>query len=473
MNDFYNHSRDNLKQKKAQNSRKKKTLTELDKEIEAYITSSDEDLPLLKLASALKALKIPPQMAKRMVKEAIRDNIKTYDYEVDDYQLYLQKGLDATLQDFDISKFIERSWQYRPIALNAQDYALIQQQEKCPIFINRYDYTIPIHKFGNNINFQNEFAFKKKKIINNNDVQFYTTKDENMLFAKVTNIKFEPINYARLKEAGRELEPNEKEKLKYNPRIYNRTFSISLYVMLEGDPKKSHPFLRYDSSPCTHTNMFLDGDKRVDVYGYEADNPHFHFQNEDDALLCIRKYRDNNRHIKWKTGKCNSIDCKHLIKYLLKLDNMERGELEKQEKQNLNYGMPFLNMKLKGKKVNTQNTSKYFENYPCLNKSEADYIARLREDFKTLNSEKSVGGGDKSFKRLISSLQLLQFVTDERSKATDNAELEILSNLEVECATDVINAITNSSQKIIEKDYKPKFVINNHYIKHEGEEEKE
>lgn len=473
MNDFHNHNRDNLiRPIKVKPSQKKRELTALDKEIDAYIMSNDEDYPLLKLAKIIKSLKIQPQKAKQVLKDAIRINIKDYDNKLDDYSLYLTKGLESWLKDFNISEFVERTWQYKPIVLKEKDYLLLQEKEKYPIYINSYDYSIPIHKFGNNINFQNETNFKKKKIDNSNDVQFYTTKEENMLFAKVTNIKFEPISYSLIKKVGHELPPEDKNKLKFDPRLYNRTFSISLYTLLDGDPKKSHPFIRYDSSYCTHTNLFMKNDKRIDVYGVESDNPHFHFQNEDDALLCIRKYRDNNRRIKWKTGKCNAIDCKHLIKYLLKLDNMAKEELDKLDKQNLNYGMPFLNLKLKGKRINTVSFEKILNIYPCLREEDSKFIESLRSDFRNrcfVNSD----GENKNFQKLIMSLQFLQFVHDGLSTTFDYSYLEILSNLEVECASNIINAISNCSQKIIEKDYKPKFSIDNCFINKDKGDEKE
>lgn len=471
MNDFH-HSRDNLNRSKKP-SKKKRQLSELDKEVEAYIMSSDDSFPLLRLANILKAMKIPPQMAKRVVKESIKASIEDYNSDMGDYNLYLTRGLEDALDEFNLDRFMERSWQYQPIALKDQDYRLLNEVEKYPIFIDSYNYSLPIHTFGNNINFHNEHNFSKKKIINNNDIQFYTTKDENMLFAKVTNIKFEPISYVLIKEAVKNMPADSRTKLQYNPTLYNRTFSISLYVLLEGDPNKSHPYLRYDSNPCTHTNTFLGGDKRLEVYGLEADNPHFHFQNEDDALLCIRKYRDSGRHIRWKTGKCNAIDCKHLVRYLALLDNLEQRELHRQEEQNLSYGMPFLDIKLKGKKIITKSVDKLLDEYPLLDEKSGQLIDMLRESFKMLYPVKATQG-DKSFKRLITSLRFLQLLHDEQSNTLDEEKLEILSNLEIECASDVVGAISSCSQKIIEKDYKPKFIISNQYLDSKGEgEEKE
>ena len=120
----------------------------------------------------------------------------------------------------------------------------------------------------------------------------------------------------------------------YLPTLYDRTLTISMYVLLEGSSNKSHMFLRYDSSSKTHKNIYVGSDKRQSVYGLEAENPHFHFQNEDDNLLCIKKFRDANRHIKWKTGRCNAIDCKHLIKYLLELDSLSQEKLEELSSKN-------------------------------------------------------------------------------------------------------------------------------------------
>lgn len=462
MKDFH-HSRDNLKKTKKNNQRKR-AQSDLDKEVEAYIMSSDEDYPLYKLANTLKSLKLTPQRAKQLVKGAIRENIKDYDPLADGYSLYLTNGLEETLSKFSMADFVNRNWQYTPLILTNADYKTLQECEKFPLYMDRYDYSLPLHKFGNNISFQNELTFKKRKIKNSNDISFYTTKEENMLFAKVTNLKFEPINHALIREASRDLVQEEREKLKYNPRLYNRTFSISLYALLDGDPKKSHPFIRYDCASMTHSNVFMAGDKREGVYGLESDNPHFHFQNEDDLLLCTRKYRDNSRRLRWKTGKCNSIDLKHLVKYLVGLDNTPYDELEKLDQQNQNYGMPFLNIKIKGKKIDTINIDKLLNSYLCSSQEEKDYINSLREDFKLYCLVKPSGTGEKSFKKLISSLQFLQFVHDERFNSQNCDRLELLSNLEVECATNVVNAITNCSSKILERDYKPKFVIDNEFL---------
>ena len=453
--------RDNLKSKNAGAPRKKKQ-TPVSREIEAYLTSGEELYSLLKLASAFEALGIPAQAVKRVTKEAIRENIALHNPSFDSYSLFLHTNLQDLISSFDASDFIERAWQYMPMILHNREYLFLHEQEKYPIFVDKYNYDEPLYKFSNNINFQNETTFKRRKIQNSNDVQFYTNKDEKMIFAKVTNINFAPISHRLIKQVKKTLNEDDQKRIIYSPELYNRTFSISYYVMLDGDPKRCHSFLRYDSAVEPHKNVFFKGDQREEVYGTVADNPHFHFNNEDDGLLCIKKYRDKDRHTRWKTGRCNAIDCKHLISYLQSLDNKSTSEIENLFDSGKHYNMPFLKMKLLGRKVELPTIDNLFKKF--LSKKEECETTLVNSLNKEFSEKVAKGKTAGCFSKLTTFLELLNFIQEKRSVTSNLAQLEILSNLEVEVASEVVNAISHTHHKILEKDYKPKYVIDGGFI---------
>ena len=96
-----------------------------------------------------------------------------------------------------------------------------------------------------------------------------------------------------------------------------------------------------------------------------------------------------------------------------------------------------------------------------------DYASELKRKFKLYYPQKTVGGGEQSFKKLITSLQFLQFLYEERIDTTDLRKLEMLSQIEVITATEVVNKISNNKDKTIEKEYKPKYVIEGDYLQNE------
>ncbi len=442
-------------------STKKINSGEIRKEVEAFLTTSGIGA-VYKLTAALENLHIPPHIIKGTVKDAIKDNIKRYNDEADDSGATLKYGYSSALTDFDSDGFIDRKWQYIPFILKTRDYLDIQRKKKYPIFIEKYDYSMPLYTFKNNINFQNEGKFSKRNIHNSNDVQFFISSDEKMLFSKVTNLIFVPTSPAVLREY-KKLHPSkqEQEKLIYMPSVYDRSFSISMYVMLEGDPKKTHMYLRYDSSNKSHRNVYIGPDKRERVFGYETGSPHFHFQNEDDNLLCMKKFRDEHRQIKWKTGRCNAIDLKHLISYLVELDNTQEKKVAERFFEGGHYNMPFLEAKLNKKVFSTKAIDTIIDDYKN-SKDSPEYLQELVKKFKLLNPKQETKG--KCFASLISSLKFLQFINDERINTSDLDELETLSELEIVCANDVMNSITNSREQVKQRNYQPKYVMKGDYL---------
>ena len=443
---------------------KKDKQSQVDKEINAYITSGENTMSLLQLAENLQELGIPPQAVKRVTKNAIKEQISHHNK----HSLYIKSSMEELTRSFNADCFIERQWQYLPIVLNDIDYLTLSEQEKFPIYVERYDYSEPLYKFKNNINFQNETSFKEKKIQSSNDAQFFINKEENMIFARVTNMHFAPISYRLIKQIKRTLPEAEHKNLIYNQELYNRSFSISFYILLDGDPKKCHGFLRYDSSSFPHKNIFLYNDPRQQVYGLEAQSPHFHCQNEDDGLLCMKKTKDSSKRVKWKTGRSNAIDCQHLISYLQKLDNLSFQEVERDFYCNKHYNMPFLKMKFLHKKVKIRSIEKIVEHFVQTRESQEGLLADSLN--KIMSKPNFESDKDRSFTKLISALEYLQNIYDERKNTSSLSELEMLSNLEVEVASEVVNSITSSQNKILEKNYQPKYVIDGKFLNNDFEE---
>ena len=130
--------------------------------------------------------------------------------------------------------------------------------------------------------------------------------------------------------------------------------------------------------------------------------------------------------------------------------------------------MPFLHAKLNKKTYSMTSVDKLLDNYTNDGDQFAiDYSSELKRKFKLYYPQKNVGGGEQSFKKLITSLQFLQFLYEERIDTTDLRKLEMLSQIEVITATEVVNKISNNKDKTIEKEYKPKYVIEGDYLQNE------
>ena len=130
--------------------------------------------------------------------------------------------------------------------------------------------------------------------------------------------------------------------------------------------------------------------------------------------------------------------------------------------------MPFLHAKLNRKTYSMTPVDKLLDNYTNdVDQFAIDYASELKRKFKLYYPQKTVGGGEQSFKKLITSLQFLQFLYEERIDTTDLRKLEMLSQIEVITATEVVNKISNNKDKTIEKEYKPKYVIEGDYLQNE------
>lgn len=458
------HNRRDMKQKKQSTKQgvivDKSVDSELKREVEAFLTNGKPDA-LFKLATNLENLNLPRHNIKYIVKEAIKDNIKKYSPEADEYGVYVKNRLSSALASIDVGNFSNRQWQYVPFILKNEDYQKILLEKKYPIYIEKYDYDEPIYKFKNSIKFKNEMSTKFKKIKSSNDLQFFIGKDEQTLFAKVIYQRFTPISFKLISKAKKNLSSEEnKADLIYRPDLYEHSLSISSYVLLDGDPKKAHMYMRYDGGEHLHKNLFLGNDKREAIFGAEAKSPHFHFQNEDDNLICIKKFRDSNRHVRFKTGRCNAIDCEHLVNYLVKLENTSNEEIEKQFYSNQHYNMPFLEAMYKHKSFAPSTIENLLDNYgKDKDVKEQEYLKYLYENFKpkqSINCHK--------FKKLVDSLEFLQYIHNQKASTQNLSNLKALTEIEILCADDVVNSISNSKEKFLESNYQMKYSINGSYL---------
>lgn len=389
-----------------------------------------------------------------IIKNSIRTYVQTYRSDFEG-KIAIKDCVYELFKNFTMADFLERKWEYRPYYISASDYQKIQTMQKNPIHIVNYNYAEPIYKLPNNIDYSPKDLKLHKRPLETikNDLKFYLSKDENVVFAKLVNLKYSPCNLKAVKNHNRTKTPEEKAMAVYENYLYNRSLAISMFVLLDGDPNKAFPYVRYDSSPVPHTNIFIGHDKRKEIYGEVALSPHFHFQNENDSLLCLRKYDG-----RYRAGRCNAIDCKHLKKYLLDLDNMSKKELEILASKNLNYDMPFLAYKLEGHKF-SGGVDRLFYNF-IRDKSD-DEINLLNELSLWLTHSKDAeiynGGG--CFDKLIRTLDCLERISLLMDNSINCDQRKLYSQLEIVIADSFINSICNNSQRYLLQEYQPKFTI--------------
>ena len=127
--------------------------------------------------------------------------------------------------------------------------------------------------------------------------------------------------------------------------------------------------------------------------------------------------------------------------------------------------MPFLKAKFNNQPFCTKSINTMLLNYKNEKGSiDEEYIKKIKDKFEILNQRIYNNSKNKVFKNLITSLKFLQFICDERVNTKNLNELENLSKLEIIVASDIMNAINCSQEKVIEKDYQPKYIINGDYL---------
>lgn len=428
--------------------------------IEQYLSGDREEaLEILTKETKLENLNQLKPFLKKSISQYVSHFYKDFNANIN-----IKSCIYEMFDNFDAIDFMARQWQYKPYFVSNADYQKIQNATKNPIFLTHYDYLQPLYTFSNSFVYKDK-KYKRVKDKIKNDVQFYLSQNEDIMCAKIINIRYRPAN---LKMVGQKshIAPKEiKPKLVYDNSLYQRSFSISMYVLLDGDPKKAMPYLRYDNDNTPHTNLYIGDDKRRKIFGKTAKNPHFHFQNEDDSLLCLRNFKDNNGRTKYKTGRCNAIDCPHLKNYLIHLDNLSQYDIQKQLEENQTYNMPFLHIKAKGKALNI-NVDEIISNYISQRSQEerellidiTSYLEQTKDNPLYKNSN------NKCFGKLIKSLDLLDYLVSIMQQSTNYNQRKLFSHIEIMIANNVINAIDNNNTKIISHGNQPKYEIDGDYL---------
>ena len=224
------------------------------------------------------------------------------------------------IKEFKAKDFIKREWKYVPYYLPENEYRKIQSSVKYHVKFKRYNYEKPLYDFANTVDFadsKSKYEVTQERV--KTDIRFYAERSGNQqqsLYAKVVSLKFKPTQL-RLVRDELEAHPDiDREAILMDKFLYSRSLSISLYALIDASPNAAMPIMRYDNDVAPHHNVFLGDDKRRLVFGDTASSPHFHFQNEEDSLMCLRKFRSYEGKMKYRTGRCNAIDCSHLKQYL-------------------------------------------------------------------------------------------------------------------------------------------------------------
>ena len=420
---------------------------------EEYLTG-DRNQAIVQMGIALNQPKI--NKIRPFLKKSIHSYVKHYrkDFEGG---IEIETCIYDMFRNFNMTDFIERSWQYRPYYIHAEDYSKIHAALKNPVHVTNYDYSEPLYKLSNNITYDPQ-KLKRARIVVKNDVKFYLSQDEKMVFAKFINLKYCPSDLKAVKKHDKDLNEEEREFAVYDNYLYNRSLSISMYVLLDGDPNKAMPYIRYDNDPTDHQNLFIGNDKRMEVFKKKACGPHFHFQTEDDSLLCLRKFKGEDGKIRYKTGRCNAINCANLKEYLLSLDNMSEKELDAQVAQHLDYGMPFLQYKIANKKIG-QSIDHLF--YKFIEDKEDEQVNLLDElsIWLTTSKQAKVYNRGLCFDRLIRGLDFLDVIHANMQVSKNYEQRKLYSQLEIVVADSVMNAISNNTSKYVLQDQAPKFTI--------------
>ncbi len=396
------------------------------------------------------------------------------------------------LQDFKMTEFTQRNWQYHPYYINVHAYKKLQQSQKFPIYISNYDYDSPLYTLSNNFIFNNRKKaglnrYSEEKI--KNDVQFYLAPEQKILCAKVITLRYKPLNLQLIKKRYRAIEnavgagilcgeiAQKQQLLTEHDALYSRSLSLSMYVMLDGDPEKAMSFIRFDDEEGEHTNVYIGDDKRRKIYGERAEGPHFHFQNETDSLLCLRKFSGEETR-KYRTGRCNAIDCPHLKSYLQFLDGLDKAETERQLEKNLHYGMPFLEMKLRDRAPKTKITARmyeYIENLSDTEKSKIHYVQEWINSAKQNPQYKNEEG--RKFGKIIMTLDFFTFINEKRREISDLEERSMLTQIELVTANALISTFANCEEKELSTaDDRYKYQINGNHLEEidtKGENENE
>ena len=438
----------------ANNSSKKGSLSN---EVEAYLLRKHGSYSLGRLERVFSIVHNDPFKAKAEILRSIESNLSKYNREAVGSKISAIDLSELDSENFP-NEFLKWSWKRRPFSLTRKDYKTILQSVKESLFIKGENPSSPVYKFVNDYNFKLSKKHKGEKHFN--DCSFFTDASQHIAYGKVVNVQYKPISEKLISIYNKGKSQKERENGIYKPTLYNRSLSITLYVLLDGTYQKSHPVMRYDSSPFNHHNTYYYGDKRRGVYGEVAISPHFHFQNADDDLLCLKKSINSDKVVRWKTGRCNAIDCPHLIDYLLEIDRKSAEEIDRICKIGDDFNMPFIYFKQRNQylSVPIKKILKVFmesENKSGnLSGEDREFIAEMMSNFNELYSQSELAiepTENKIFTKLIKAINFLQYLYDRRKVTTNVRQLEILSNIEIEIADKVFNEIAGIEKSNIQK----------------------
>ena len=471
-NDKFQKIRNNTKKGLITKHSSDKDFLAIKKEVDNFLRAGGQEA-LTQLIEFLKSLNKNSTELKHTIKEAIRENIVQSNAEADTSNILSKNQLDKNMPIFDGAKFLERKWKFVHYILKSKEYCKLMSSEKRLIFVKNYNYKAPNFEFENNFNESSNGKDKKSKIFN--DLQFYINNNGNMIFAKNCIDEYTPISKQIINEEIKHQQflTEEDKALKfYNPNLYNKNLSISMYILLDGDPNKAHSIMRYDGcNGKQHKNMFLPQDKRRAIFGDIASNPHFHFQNEDDNLICSKKIVNSDKRVKWKTGRCNAIDINHLIKYLVELDNSNRERIEMLYDQERHYNMPFLNAKYNNKVLSYDfDIYEFLKNVPQESQTFVhDTLRNVKQKLKKIEYKTE----NPCFRKLVFALLFIKEIYELRKTNDNLRELKILSQIEYSYANALIDSFSNNKNKLLVEDYKPKYIVDaSHLNQNDNEEEK-
>lgn len=439
------------------------------REVDSFLRTSGKEATI-QLVSNLKKQGANDSHIKQIIMKAVYADIMKHNRNADKGRIYFSQMPDEMIKDFSADQFILKNWKFVPYVLKSNDYSKLISSLKYPLFIKGYNYNAPLYAFKNRYDFNVNAKSRNRKDgkISLNDFQYFIDRNDKIMFVKEVKTKYHPISLKIVRARKRNLGDNA-DKIIYDSNAYERTLSISMYVLLDGNPNKAFPYFRYDSSNHSHNNLYIGNDKRKDIFGQIAESPHFHFQNEEDNLLCIKKFIGNDRHTKFKTGRCNAIDIPHLKKYLNELDNKSQEELEDEYQKNMTYGMPFLEYKFKNKKLQLS-YNKIIEQFSStLTEEQLEVFNDILNTFNLKSDySQTKENNNKFFNPLIKSLDLLQYLHNYITLSENDLDAlerkEILSNLEILFANNVVDGICRNSSYFLEKKYKPAFIIEANYL---------
>ncbi len=432
-----------------------------------YNKTKDIDGDLQKI---VKICKISQQEAKERLKSGIFEfvgndlKVKGYDFlgqAKSIYNIYNMSDIHIA------SDFFKEEWRKIPFTMIQEDFDKVQAIIKKPLKYKFYDYNKAIYNFLNEKELHSNFTekiFNDKKIIRNTQFYLSEERDEQNLFAKQTEFTFKAKSLKKVKEA---LKDKSEIELFKDEDLFARTLSISMYVLLDGDPKKAFSIMRYDNqydSSGVHKNIYVGRDNRAKVFGYNATYPHFHFQNENDALICLKKNKFSDS---YKTSRCNSIDCVHLKKYLLDLDSKSGLNLKKERENNGSYGMPFLAMKEEKYKFNidvVKLVDDYFKQSEftsgkdnTVGEEQENKVVEKINDWliASLQKEDYRDSDFKCFANLIKAVDFVKFLNNIRggmNKILTAQDRLALSEIETLVASEIVDEVNKISTRFVTKE---------------------